>query len=474
MNIVYYLVSEAIKDKNVGITGGHGYSYPAETKENTRKLVKDTPSCYGYFVNGSFQNIAVTPDGFYNGRGLNHPSLVEAFLSHFLQLMEELEGKEFGKLLIIHNCPVGQKLLNHPTVPEKFKGNATVERARETFKKYKDKIILDDEYYVKGGEGTKQAHKQLDFAKALMEIGVDEMVVLDVLSPKDYKNPDNDFNKLVSASRWYFNTGDKSEHYNVDEAGFRQYNFGRPEPLKHYYGKATPDAWYSVLFTKTPIEVLDKLFTFCKEKKPNPYNLLAAANVDMVKSKEISRCIDILPGKIVKNSLIAPMSIGSKEDPTLVDFIDPPGLSYRIVDFHEELRLFHLFFTKKDEKNEYRKHRFVDITDKFFVTDEKNKIKINPNFTNSTLTMPVPVECPGCVKPVTINLSIKYDVPDRSALNSILNNKITEFKVWLGLDFNDEAGARYYTIIETPDYHYVHSNAVSNLRVYNLRELGRK
>lgn len=474
MNIVYYLVSEGIKDKNIGISGGHGYSYPAEAKENTRKLVKDTPSCYGYFVNGSFQNIAVTPDGFYNARGLNQPTAVEAFLVHFLQLMEELNDKEYGKLLIIHNCPVGQKLLTHPNIPEKFKGNKTVEKARETFKQFRDKLILDDELYVKGGEGVKQAHKQLDFAKALSEISTDEMMVLDVLSPKDYKNPENDFNKLVSASRWYFNTGDQSEHYDVDEYGFRRYNFGRPEPLKHYYGKATPDTFYSVLFTKTPIEVLDKLFNFCKEKKPNPYNLLAAANVDMVKSKEISRCIDILPGKIEKNSLLAPMSIGSKDDPILVDFIDPPGLSYRIVDFHHELRTFHKFFMMKDETNNYRKHRFVDITDKFFVTDEKNKVKINPNFTNSTLTIPVSVECPGCVKPVTINLSIKYDIPDRTALNSIVNNKLTDFKVWLGLDFNDEAGVRYYTIIETPEYHYVHSNAVSNLRVYNLKELGRK
>lgn len=474
MNVVYYLVSEVIKDKTVGISGGHGYSYPSDAVENNRKLTKDTPSCYGYFVNGSLQSIAVTQTEILNGRGLGQPSDYEAFLTHFITLIEQLKDKDLERILIIHNCPNGQKLLTAATLTEKFRQNPTVQRARELHKQLGNRIILDDEYYVKGGEGTKQAHKQLDFSKALVEVDQNETVVLDIISPKEFKNPENDFNKIVTASRWYFNTGDKSRHYVVDDNGYRQYNFGRPETGKGYYGKATPDCYYSALFTKQPVMILDKLFNFCQDKKKNPYNLLAAANVDMVKSKEISRVIDILPGTVEKNSLKAPMMIGGNEDPILVDFIDPPGLSYRIVDFHEGLELYHTFFQKRDGDNRFQKHDFKDITDLFFVKDEKGKVKIHPGFTNNTITLPIPVECPGCVKPVTINLAIKYDCPERNALNSLINNKVPEFKVWLGMDFNDDAGVKYYTIIETPEYNYIHCNAVGNLRVYSLKELGRK
>ncbi|QDH47054.1 ribonuclease [Aeromonas phage LAh10] len=473
MNVVYYLVSTAIKDKTVGISGGHGYSYSSQPNGNTRKLTKDTPSSYGYFVNGSLQSIAVTQEGIFNGRGLGAPTPHEAFLSHFVALVEHLKDKEVEKLLIIHNCPNGQKLLKAATLTEKFRNNELVLRAREKFKELGDRVILDDEYYVKGGEGAKQAHKQLDFAKALVEVGQLQMDVIDEMAPKEFKNPENDFNKIVTASRWYFNTGDRSTHYNVDDKGYLEYNFGRPEPAKHYYGKATPDTMYSSLFTKKPITVLDKLYDFCKERKPNPYNLLAAANVDMVKSKEISRIIDILPGTVQRNSLVAPMEIGGKEDPILVDFIDPPGLSYRIVDFHEKLRYYHTFFQMRDENNVHGKSAFVDITNLFYLTDEKGKVKIHPGFTNNTITIPIPVECPGCVKPVTINLAIKYDCPERNAFNSLINNKVVDFKVWLGLDFSNESGVRYYTIIETPEFNYIHSNASANLRVYNLKELGR-
>lgn len=473
MNVVYYLVSEAIKDKTIGISGGHGYSYSSDATESNRKLSKDTPSCYGYFVNGSLQSIAVTQQEIINGRGLGQETVHEAFLVHFTSLVEELRDKGIERLLVIHNCPNGQKLLTAATLTEKFRNNPIVQKAREAYKSMGNKVILDDEYYVKGGEGPKQAHKQMDFSKALVEVDQYEGVVIDILSPKEFKNPENDFNKIVTASRWYFNTGDKTRHHVTDEYGFRQYNFGRPEPQKHYYGKATPDTLYSSLFTKKSIEVLDKLFNFCQQKKPNPYNLLAGANVDMVKSKEISRVIDILPGTVVKNSLIAPMSIGTNEEPVLVDFIDPPGLSYRIVDFHEKLELYHTFFMKRDGNNTYQKHRFQDVTELFFVTDAKGKAKINPGFTNNTLTIPIPVECPGCVKPVTINLAIKYDCPERNAMNSLINNKIEGFKVWLGLDFTDDAGVSYYTIVETPEFNYIHCNAIGNLRVYNLKELGR-
>lgn len=473
MNIVYYLVSSFVKDKNVGLSGGHGYTYD-QSKESSRKLIKDTPSGYGYFVNGSYQSIPVEQVLILNGRGVRQESDIDAFFAHLIELLEYAEREGTEKILLIHDCVNGQKLLENSKVSEKFSENPLVSKGRELYNKFKNKIILDLEYYAKGGEGPKQAHKQMELAKAMLELPLGEPVTIDVIPVKDYKNPENDFNKIVTASRWFFNTGDKSEFYNIDDYGYRRYEFGRIDPLKAYYGKATPDVFYSALFTKIPIVILDKLYDFCKAVKPNPLNLLAAGDIGMIKSKEISRVIDTIPGTLSKNELRASMSIAGTTDPVLVDFIDPPGLSYRIKDFQHKLKLLHSFFMRKDENNSFQKHQFLDITDKFFEKDAKDKWKIHSDFTNNTLTVPVMVDAPGCVKPVKVNLSIRYDIPERNALNSIIKNKITDFKIWIGLDFNDPNGVMYYSVIQTPEWNLVHCNSCASLRVYSLKELGKK
>lgn len=473
MNIVYYIVSSFIKDKNVGLSGGHGYTYdPA--KQSSRKLIKDTPSVYGYFVNGNYQSIAVDQIDIYNGRVINQPTETEAFLLHMELIIKEWVSQKVdgNKLLLITNCVKGHKMVMTNRHPEQVPAEL-FQRVYALYDEHRKDIVLDIEYYAKGGEGPKVAHKQLELSEALSELPGSDISTLDKHDLKSYKNPEIDLNKLVTASRWYFNTGDKSNFFDVNEEGYRTYTFGRVDPDKNYYGKATPDVYYSVLHTKTPITVLDKLYNFCKKTKPNPYNILLAGNLNFIKSKEVARIIDTLPGKFVNKELVASMSISGQEDAVLVDFIDPPGLSYRIRDFHQRLDFIYKFFRKRDENGWFQKNQFVDITDSFFTKDEKGKWKIHPDFTNNTLKVPISVEAPGCVKPVKINLSIRYDTPERNSFNSLITGKVEDIKVYLALDFNDEAGVSFCTIVNTPDFDYVHSNSIANLRVYSLKELGK-
>lgn len=473
MNIVYYIVSSFIKDKEIGVSGGHGYSYDPNN-ESKRKLIKDAPSIYGYFVNGNYQSIPVDQVDIYNGRSLKQPNETEAFLLHLELIINEwLTVKaDKDKLLVISNCVKGHKMLEKNKHPESV--NADIfKRVYDLYDAHKAGIILDIEYYAKGGEGPKMAHKQMEMAVAMCELPAADHIKLDKLTVKEYKNPEIDFNKLVSATRWYFNTGDRSDYYDADEQGYRKYTFGRVDPDKNYYGKATPDVYYSSLYTKEPIKVLDKLFDFVRKNKPNPYNIMSAGNLNHIKSKEIARIIDTIPGTFSKKELLAPMTLGNTEDAALVEFIDPPGLSYRIRDFHHKLDMIMKFYRKRDSNGEFKKNKFIDITGLFFVKDEKGKWKIHPDFTNNTLKIPVDVEAPGCVKPVKINLSIKYDTPERNAFNSLIVNKVEDIKVYLALDFNDDAGVSYCTIVHTPDFEYIHSNSISNLRVYSLKELNK-
>lgn len=473
MNIVYYAVSSFDKDKNVGISGGHGYSYDP-SKESKRRLIKDAPSVYGYFVNGSYQNIPVDPIDIYNGRVLKQPNETEAFLLHLELIINEWlkDKKDAEKLLVITNCVKGHKMLTNNRHPDTV--NAEVFKRVYTLLKEQGKdLILDIEYYAKGGEGPKMAHKQMELAVAMLELPASDTTTMDVMSVKDFKNPEIDFNKLVTASRWYFNTGDLSNFNDRDDRGWRSYKFGRVDPDKNYYGKATPDVYYSALYTKDDITVLDKLYNFCQKNRPNPCNIMSAGNLNFIKSKEVARIIDTIPGTFGKKELVAPMTLGGTENAVMVEFIDPPGLSYRIRDFHAKLDQIYKFFRGRDADGKYRKHEYIDITHLFFVKDAKDKWKIQPDFTNNTLTIPVMVNVPCCVKPVKINLSIKYDTPERNAFNSLITNKEENIKVFLALDYSNDSGVSYCTITSTDTFDYIHSNSSSHLRVYSLKELGR-
>lgn len=470
MNTVYYMVGLLDANKGLAVTGGHGYTYDPEVV-GKKNVVKNVPTPYGYFVDSDHQNASVVIVDYVNGRAVKYENIHLSFLVHLEKLLSWHKENGGQKLLVASNMPKVTKAF----VANKKHESVDAEYHKKVFDLYtsmKDDVIFNFVLYPKGGNGVKFAHNQANIAALLSEIVSRPEMLFDVLGEKEFSNPTIEFNKLVTASRWFFNTGDTSQYYEKTENDRRAYFFGRVEPDKHYYGKATPDVYYSGLFTKEPVMVLDKLYNFCKTVKENPLNHLLAGNLNNIKSKEVARTVDTLPGKFEGNELISPMQIASNETPCLVELLNPPGLAYRIKDKIDELRaIYHYFLNRQDDK--YGKTHFVDITNYFFVQDGK-KVKISPEFTTNTLKFSIPVNSPHCVKPVPINLSIKYDCPDRNSFNSLLKDKITDIKVFLVLDFSNEAGVSYSTITTTPDFDYVHSNSIANLRVYSLRELGRK
>lgn len=471
MNTVYYLVGDINKSSGMSLTGGHGYTYDSDV-DGRKQIKKNVPTTYGYFTNADYQNASVNVESYQNGRVFGSLSIHENFLTHLELVLQRHIGNGGKKILLVTNMP---------KVTKGFvdgKGNKDVDaelfkRVHALYTSIKDDVIFDFTLYPKGGFGCQQAHNQCRIGEMLLAINPEGGQVLDVLTPKEFTDPAVEFNELVTASRWYFNTGSASTFYKLTRNGRRAYQFGKVEPDKNYYGKATPDVYYSTLYTKEPLKLLDKLYDFCKLAKGNELNRLLAGNISNIKSKEVVKTIDAIPGTFVGNQLVSPMKIGTNEEPGLVDYINPPGLSYRITDSLEMLDQLYDMFLRREEDLPFSKIKFQDITDYFFdFTGKKPKIK--DDFVQSTIKLFIPIESPDCVKPVKITLSIRYDCPDRNSFNSLLKNKIEDVKVYLVLDFSDPAGVRYSTITSTPDFDYIHSNSIANLRVYSLRELGRK
>lgn len=470
MNTVYYLVGNVNKETSLSSTGGHGYCYDSAVK-GKKQVVKNVPTPYGYFVQSDYQSESVIVEKYLSGRAVGPESIQDLFMKHMEQLLNYHKNLEDGKLLLVTNMPKLTKSFMAGTL--KCSDSELSKRVNELYNSLKESIIVDFLLYPKGGLGCQYAHGNCRTAEMIARLKPDGDVKLYDLSAKEFTNPEVEFNNLVTASRWYFNTGDRSEFYDLTSNGRRKYHFGKVEPDKNYYGKATPDVYYSGLYTKESVNLLDKLYDFCKIAKGNDLNLLLAGNLNNIKSKEVARTVNDIPGEFKGNQLISPMRIRVDDEPGLVDYINPPGLSYRITEFLAELDDLYEVFLKKDNPHPACKITFMDITDRIFERDAKGKLKIHSEFVQATLKFTIPIVSPDCEKPVKVNISPRYDMPDRNSFSSLIKGKVDEVKVWLVLDFSDPAGVRYSTVTETPEFDYLHSNSCAGLHVYSLRELGR-
>ena len=491
-NLVVYLETGAfpINRKKVGyFAGAHGYTYLVGV-EGKRKLRKDTPTTNGYYT-GNNQK-ANTVVGVEDVMTLTLPRAkteLTGLLLGFKAILEELvkEENNFKNLCLITSKFVLGELLKIP--PKDFSketlkigrktelGKDEINLLKEIYelnqqieKSKKHLIMLDFTGSVEGGLGNKEATKALEIAMAETVHTKHTKLILDFMTRKEYEDPETDFNKIITASRWYFETTDKEEFYKLNN-GYRVYGFGRVEPDKAYHGKVTPDVTYSKLYTKEPSELLDKLFDHTSSHIDNENGYLLAGDLEFVNSKETRRLIDRLPGYNEDGNLVSPNTRRDKKM-VLVELVNPVLLSYRVREFLDSVDIVFNSFIKKDENNKSGYLTFYDITDLIYnkKVNGKGVTKVNlvSEFKQATLNIETKVTHRNANKPVKIALGVGYDLPSRNALNSVEDPDV---KVWVGVDDRNEQGLRYMSVVETNEFIYVHTTAAANLRVLSVSEL---
>lgn len=491
LNMVIYLnVGECQIKKNVlHPMGGHGYTYDVAVV-GKRKLQKDTPTTSGYFTGNPHKPSTVVDQvDIVSLTVPNSLSVISALLRGMVELLTYFQQhpeyknlcvvtrhKEVAQLTKLHENVVatGYKLGKKELDPADIEIYNQYLTLLKEWEANDHKVIFDLDGSVEGGKGNKAADQQKGLAEVITIWSNETHASLSLMGRKEYENPESDFNKLVSATRWYFMTGDDSDFYEK-YGDYRAYSFGKVEPDKKYYGKLTPDVTYSKLFTKTPIQILDKLFEFTDKTVPNPDGLMSAGNLTNVKSKDLVRLIDTYPAVKERENLIMPYTVGGQEEPLLVELINPPMLSYRIKESFLGIDVVFNAFINRDANNEYKNNKFYDITSEIYAKEENKKgdmkLKIAPEFGMNTSVIKVKVEHRKAVKPVVLILGVGYDLPERNAFNSVTDPDV---KVWCAVDTQNDSGIRYCTITETADFLYIHTSGIANLRVLSLDELGRK
>jgi len=492
INMVVYLVAnvaEEGKQKKHHFLGGAGYTYD-RLQEGKKKLAKDVPTSTGYYTgNPQKPNTVVVVEDVLTLTVPNAHTAVEAMMKGLLEVLHYANEKQHLNLWIVTphkemeaftkvktlalaeaEPKIGKYALNKH---EKPLIDLIVLMMDEFNKDKNRKIFFDFTGSAEGGMGNRDAQKQLSLAEVISTWGFDKDAKLIVQSRKDYENPEVDFNKIVSASRWYFSTHDPEKFFE-EKHGYRVYDFGKVEPDKNYYGKLTPDVTYGKLYTKKPIEILDKLFNFTVKRIDNPDGYLSAGDLNHVISKDVARLVDTVPAVPVKHQLVSPF-IKQNGRPVLIELIKPTMMSYRIRDFHVGMEVMMEAWLKKDENNTFGHSTFYNITDLIYVKEVNGKgvtkLKIHPDFNQLRTVIKVPVKHRNSIKPVPISLSVGYDIPERNAFNSVEDPNV---EVWVVTDTKNEVGLRYSTMVVTEEFIYIHTSAAANLRVLTLAELGRK
>lgn len=467
--------------------GASGYTYDVGV-EGKKKLQKNTPTTTGYYTGGTGGSTnVVIPIDIISVTYCHAKSNFEGVLNIIVSTLEHISKMDKpGNLAIISTVPGLERLIN--LSPKTVRDNQykfgrieldepivkAVENIQQLLSDLKDtKLWFNDTLLAEGGLGSKMLVKETSMAEVLTQWSGEAEICFDVTPLKEYENPESDLNKIISASRWYFNTGTGSDFYDPVE-GYRAYYFGKVERDKKYYGKVTPDVTYSAFYSKQPVEYLDNLFNFARRMVKNPKELLLAGNMQYMTSKDIVRLNNSHPAVKSGKDLIVPFKVGAKDDATLIELIDPPALSYLIVEDNFEKNIILKAFLNKDENNCYGEFQsFVDITDLIYEkeTNKKGvvKLKLNNEFRPATTVFVIDAKHRCCAVPIKIMLSVGYDMPDRNSFNSVED---TDVQVWCSVDSSNEKCLTYRTLVVTKDWIYIHSGAKgTNIRVLNKKEL---
>lgn len=491
-NIVVYLSAGSVKigKKEEFSLGGFGYTYTI-ANEGKKQLKKDVATTTGYYTgNNQRANKVVVVDDILTMAVSNRHSLFEVLMDGFNKVLEQfvVAGSEYKNLCVITPFTeltsvwklkpeqvkeTGMTISKYELKPADYKALRTVMQTISEFQGLKGRnVFFDHAQAAEGGFGNKNSFKQMELAEVMTTFGVEPELAFGLTPRKQYEEPESDFNKLVTGSRWYIDSMNPEDHY-AEIYGYRRYGFGKVEPDKNYYGKQTPDVTYSALFTKKPIEFLDKLFNFAHKKIYNPDGYLLAGDLRHLNSKEVARMIDTYPAVKEGKDLVSPVTKQNGK-PVLIELISPVLMSYRIRDDLSALNVLLEAFLKKTEDNKFGYTSFYNITDMIYVKEANKKgdikVKLNPEFNTLKNTFLVKVEHPKAVKPVALLLSVGYDMPERNAFNSVEDPNV---EVWVATDTRNDQGIRFCTIVQTDDCIYIHTSAVANLKVLSLAEQGR-
>ena len=306
---------------------------------------------------------------------------------------------------------------------------------------------IDVEFgWVKGHDGflgNELAHNNAELGVIAGRKGI-QTDDLKTKSARGYWNPKVEINRILSHSRWYFNTGPSDTHSTED--GRTIYYLGDHGDDDDFLGKRMSDAAFSVVYLKKADPVLESIRREQKTLDPNQFDSIAVGRLDWIFRPKIYKEVEengstYLHQKSTQRDLYSPAGF------QLTRELNPPRLAFNLVEVVNVLETILNEFIRGEEANSYT---YTDITDEFYEGEKvkERKLKSHVSDSSKSLVVPARYQNSGTVETADVTLTVGMDVPRRNVLSAIAKrNARIHLVTWKA----SQHAFRYATIIEVGD-----------------------
>lgn len=287
----------------------------------------------------------------------------------------------------------------------------------------------------------------------------------DTVKSDGYWAPKVEVNRLFSHNRWYFNTGNTVP---MTECGRHIYYLGDHGKDDDMLGKKMSDASFSILYLEKPEPILEQVRREQLALNPHGVNSIVIARLDSILRPKSYKEIEKLNGRVLypktdKKDLYNAMDV------QLTKELNPPRIAFNLVDLMvimENLLNQYIDYSKKSDEGNKSGITVTDITDAFYATNDKGKLKFNPEITSGVKSIPFDVNYASDKVNVTkkVSLTLGLDLPGRNNL-SALTDKNPKVKVITWCE--SETSFRYATVVEAGNDVGIYAGFYSNIVLFN-------
>lgn len=227
-----------------------------------------------------------------------------------------------------------------------------------------------------------------------------------------------EYNRMFDSRRWYFTNNGSEDR--VNEHGFNVYYLGAHGKDDALAGKLMAEGTYSVLWTKEPEPVLEKVREHQIDLSRGAYGEFVIGDLDVICSKKIYEDIYV-NGTFWYPVLPYTKNIVSLDTETLLTTeAKPAGLmlyaAERLMRADQLLAQFY--------RREFDEGSLTDVTDQLFdvtVKGEKETYKLSKDITTAAKVVPLKFELPFGDKDAktTEHLMLGTDLPKRNTLSAL-------------------------------------------------------
>lgn len=289
----------------------------------------------------------------------------------------------------------------------------------DLMKKLRDADVALDISKVKGHSGDLGN----DLADGYATMGIiagrkgKEVFSMEENDPKGYWAPKVSVNRMISQSRWYFNTNVPA---GVCEDGRTVYHLGDNGGDDHMTGKRISDATCSVVFLKEPEPIMEAMREFQNEISVPGFSSLVIGRLDMIFRPKVYQEVSKHHTTFLQQANVK-RDIYTADETRLTEEMNPPLLHFNKVDAMSFMEQMLMWVSEGPEQHKLVK---TDITDLLYEVEEgkkKTTCKLKASLTSAVKSLSVPVDFDtgkhegNC----NITLTVGIDTPTRNTLAAL-------------------------------------------------------